>query len=124
MISPDSLPHDAAPQPGRSTKSDRIINTITSICASSDPDATARFFEMMFGAEVTRGVYPPGTLYPGQQRVTMRLVGQKVLIAPPHPREPNVSAPPFPNYGPEHIRLTVGDVDAAVAERVRKAPRS
>jgi catechol 2,3-dioxygenase-like lactoylglutathione lyase family enzyme len=27
---------------------------------SPDPDATARFFETMFGAEVTRGVYPPG----------------------------------------------------------------
>jgi catechol 2,3-dioxygenase-like lactoylglutathione lyase family enzyme len=40
---------------------------------SPDPDATARFFETMFGAEVTRGVYPPGTLYPGQQRITMRL---------------------------------------------------
>ena len=32
---------------------------------SPDPDATARFFETMFGAEVTRSVYPPGTLYPG-----------------------------------------------------------
>jgi hypothetical protein len=31
---------------------------------SFDPDATAQFFETMFGAEVTRGVYPPGTLYP------------------------------------------------------------
>jgi lactoylglutathione lyase len=41
----------------------------------------------MFGAEVTRGVYPPGTLYPGQQRITMRLGGQTVLIAPPHPHE-------------------------------------
>ena len=30
---------------------------------SPDPDATARFFETMFGAQVTRGVYPPGTLY-------------------------------------------------------------
>jgi lactoylglutathione lyase len=46
---------------------------------SPDPDATARFFETMFGAEVTRSVYPPGTLYPGQQRITMRLGGQKVL---------------------------------------------
>jgi hypothetical protein len=54
----------------------------------------------------------------------MRLGGQKVLIAPPHPHEPNASAPPFPHYGLEHIGLTVGDVDAAVAERVRKAPRS
>jgi hypothetical protein len=32
---------------------------------SSDPDATARFLETMFGAEVTRSVYPTGTLYPG-----------------------------------------------------------
>ena len=70
----------------------------------------------MFGAEVTRSVYPPGTLYPGQQRVTMRLGGQKVLIAPPHPHEPNASAPPFPHYGLEHIGLTVDDVDAAVEE--------
>ena len=40
---------------------------------SPDPDATARFFETMFGAEVTRSVYPPGTLHPGQQCITMRL---------------------------------------------------
>ena len=43
-------------------------------------------------------------------------LGQKVLIAPPHPHEPNVSAPPFPHYGLEHIGLTVDDVDAAVEE--------
>ena len=30
--------------------------------------------------------------------------------------EPNVSAPPFPHYGLEHIGLTVDDVDAAVEE--------
>jgi hypothetical protein len=35
---------------------------------SPDPDATARFFETMFGAEFMQGVYPPGTMYPGQQR--------------------------------------------------------
>jgi hypothetical protein len=46
----------------------------------------------------------------------MRLGGQKVLIAPPHPHEPNVSAAPFPHYGLEHIGLTVDDVDAAVEE--------
>jgi hypothetical protein len=39
----------------------------------------------MFGAEVKRSVYPPGTLYPGQQRITMRLGGQTALIAPPPP---------------------------------------
>ena len=55
---------------------------------SPDPDATGQFFETMFGAEVTRSVYPPGTLYPGQMRVTMRVGGQKVLIAPTHPHDP------------------------------------
>ena len=83
---------------------------------SSDPDATARFFETMFDAELTRSVYPPGTLYPGQQRITMRLGGQTVLIAPPHPHEATATSPPFPHYGLEHIGLTVDDVDAAVEE--------
>jgi catechol 2,3-dioxygenase-like lactoylglutathione lyase family enzyme len=59
---------------------------------SPDPDATARFLETMFGAEVTRN--PPSTLYPGQQRITMRLGGPTVLIAPPHPHEPNATGPP------------------------------
>jgi hypothetical protein len=62
---------------------------------SSDPDGTARFFEDMFGAEVHRSTYPPGTLYPGQLRVTMRLGGQTVLIAPPHPTEATGSARRF-----------------------------
>ena len=36
---------------------------------SPDPNTTAHFFETMFGAEVKRDIYPPGTLYPGQVRV-------------------------------------------------------
>jgi len=83
---------------------------------ATDPDAMGRFFETMFGAEVTRGVYPPGTLYPGQMRVSMRVGGQKVLVAPAHPHDPTGAAPRFPYYGVEHIGLTVDDVDAAVAE--------
>ena len=59
---------------------------------SPDPDATARFFETMFGAEVTRGVYPPGTLYPGQVRIARQLGGQTVPIAPPHPNESTATA--------------------------------
>jgi hypothetical protein len=46
----------------------------------------------------------------------MRLGGQTVLIAPPHPHEATATAPPFPHYGLEHIGLTVDDVDTAVAE--------
>ena len=83
---------------------------------SPDPDATARFFETMFNAEVTRSIYPPGTLYPGQMRVTMKVGGQKVLIAPTHPHDPTAGAPQFPYYGLEHIGLTVDDVDAACEE--------
>jgi lactoylglutathione lyase len=83
---------------------------------SPDPEATARFFETMFAAEVTRGVYPPGTLYPGQPRISFRLGGQKILIAPAHPDDSTAPPPRFPYYGVEHIGLTVDDVDAAVAE--------
>ena len=83
---------------------------------SPDPNATARFFETMFGAEVTRSIYAPGTLYPGQMRITMRVGGQTVLIAPPHPHETTAPAPAFPYYGLEHIGLTVDNVDDAVAE--------
>jgi lactoylglutathione lyase len=83
---------------------------------SADPDAMGRFFETMFGAEVARDIYPPGTLYPGQMRVSMRLGGQTVLVAPTHPHDPTAAAPRFPYYGVEHIGLTVDDVDAAVEE--------
>ena len=83
---------------------------------SSDPDATATFFQTMFGAEVTRDVYPPGTLYPGQQRIAMRVGGQTVLIAPAHPHDPMTAAPRFPYYGLEHMGLTVDDLQASVAE--------
>ena len=83
---------------------------------SSDPEATARFFETMFGAEATRGVYPPGTLYPGQARIMLRVGGQKVLIAPTHPHDPMTPAPAFPYYGLEHFGFTVEDLDATVAE--------
>ena len=83
---------------------------------SPNPDATAHFFETMFAAEVTRDIYPPGTLYPGQMRVRMKVGGQTVLIAPPHPHEKTGPAPGFPHYGLEHFGLTVDNLDAAVAD--------
>ena len=55
---------------------------------SSGPDATAGFFEPMFNAEITLGIYPPGTLYPGRMRIMRKVGGQKTLIAPPRPHEP------------------------------------
>jgi lactoylglutathione lyase len=83
---------------------------------SADPDAMGRYFETMFAAEVTRGVYPPGTLYPGQMRVTMQVGGQRILVAPAHPHDPMAPPPPFPYYGLEHFGFTVADLDASIAE--------
>ena len=82
---------------------------------SPNPDATARFFETMFDAEATRGVYPPGTLYPGQMRIMLKVGGQKILIAPTHPHDAMTPAPAFPYYGLEHIGFTVEDLDATIA---------
>ena len=66
---------------------------------SPDPNATAQFFEAMFGAEVMRDVHPPGTLYPGQMRVRTKVGGQIVLIAPPHPHEQTGPARGFRTTG-------------------------
>ena len=82
---------------------------------SVNPSAMGDFFETMFAAEVTRDVYPAGPLYPGQQRIRMRVGGQTVLVAPAHPSGATGAAPAFPYYGLEHIGLTVDDVDAACA---------
>jgi len=83
---------------------------------SHDPDAMGSFFEKMFGAEVRRDVYPPGTLYPGQMRVTMKVGGQTVLVAPKHPHDAMTVAPAFPYYGLEHFGLTVTKLDEAIAD--------
>ena len=83
---------------------------------SPNPDATARFFETMFGAEAKRDIYPPGTLYPGQMRVSLTVGGQRILIAPSHPHDPMSPAPAFPYYGVEHIGFTVDNVDDACEE--------
>ena len=83
---------------------------------SANPSAMADFFEVMFSAEVTRDIYPRGTLYPGQQRIRMRVGGQTVLIAPAHPNDATGAAPTFPYYGLEHMGLTVDNVDAACAD--------
>jgi catechol 2,3-dioxygenase-like lactoylglutathione lyase family enzyme len=81
-----------------------------------NPDEVARFFETMFGAEVKRDIYPPGTLYPGQMRCRMQVGGQQILIAPTHPHDPMTPAPAFPYYGVEHFGFTVEDLDACIAD--------
>ncbi len=80
-----------------------------------NPAEVADWFEQVWGAEVVRDTYPEGTLYPGQARFLVRLGGQKILLAPPHPDHPPAEEHGFPYYGLEHIGFTVSDVDAAAA---------
>ena len=82
---------------------------------SPDPEATADYYQEMFGAKVTRAVYPAGSPYAGKPRIALDLGGQRVLIAPVHPSKPTAQ-PEVPYFGVEHIGLTVDDLDAAVAE--------
>ena len=76
---------------------------------SPDPEATAVFYERMFGAEVLRSTQQ------GEPRVDIRLGGQIIFIAPM--KGDNTAPPPsMPYRGLEHIGLAVTGLDQVVAE--------
>ena len=77
---------------------------------SPDPEATASWYEQMFGAEIIRSVQSDG-----RPRLDMNLGGLTVFIA--RMPESEAAAPPQPPYlGLEHLGLGVEGIDAAVAE--------
>jgi catechol 2,3-dioxygenase-like lactoylglutathione lyase family enzyme len=76
---------------------------------SPDPEATAQFYERMFGAEVLRSVQQ------GKPRVDLNLGGLNVFIAQAMGDKIG-AAPTSPYLGLDHIGLTVAGIDAAVAE--------
>ena len=76
---------------------------------SPDPEATAVFYERMFGAEVLRSSQQ------GEPRVDIKLGGQIIFIAPI--KGDNTAPPPsMPYHGLEHIGLAVTGIDQVVAE--------
>lgn len=76
---------------------------------SPNPEATAVWYERMFGAKVIRSVVQ------GAPRVDLDLCGATVFIAPIN--EAHTAAPPAAPYqGLEHIGIRVDNLDAAVAE--------
>ncbi|MBM3588134.1 MAG: VOC family protein [Alphaproteobacteria bacterium] len=76
---------------------------------SPDPEATAVFYERMFGAEVLRSTQQ------SEPRVDIGLGGQINVIAPI--KGENVAPPPsMPYHGLEHIGLAVTGPDQVVAE--------
>ena len=78
---------------------------------SPDAEATARWYERMFGAEVIRSIQSDG-----RSRIDLNLGGVAVFIAQV-PDEQVIAPPPEPPYlGLEHLGLRVDGIDAVVAE--------
>jgi catechol 2,3-dioxygenase-like lactoylglutathione lyase family enzyme len=77
---------------------------------SPDPEATARYYERMFGAEVIR------TEKNGQKRIDLKLGGADIFIAPVA-RGDGVNPPPTTPYqGLDHFGLRVTGIEAVVAD--------
>jgi lactoylglutathione lyase len=82
---------------------------------SPDAEATARWYEEMFGAKIVRSVQSDG-----RPRLDLKLGGVDVFIAQVPP-EQAIAAPPEPPYlGLEHIGLRVDGIDQVVAELKEK----
>jgi lactoylglutathione lyase len=77
---------------------------------SPDPDATAVWFERMFGAEVIR------TMPQGKPRIDLKIDGTNIYIAPAGPGTGVNPAPDNPHQGLDHFGLRVADIDAVFKE--------
>jgi catechol 2,3-dioxygenase-like lactoylglutathione lyase family enzyme len=78
---------------------------------SPDPDATAAFYQKMFGAEVIHSVMSNGL-----ERTDMRLGGVAVFIAKVPDTAALAEKPEHSYVGLDHIGLRVNDIDKVCAE--------
>ena len=77
---------------------------------TTDPEATAKWYERMLGAEVIR------TMQQGAPRIDLRLGGADIFIAPVTAGD-GVNPPPTTPYrGLDHFGLTVTGIDAIAAD--------
>ena len=77
---------------------------------SPNPEATAKYYETMFGAEVLR------TMQQGKPRIDLKLGAANIFIAPVAP-DSGVNPPPATPYqGLDHFGLSVSGIDEIVAE--------
>ena len=77
---------------------------------SANPEATAQYYERMFGAEVIR------TMQHGKPRIDLKVGGTDIFIAPVEAGD-GVNAPPTTPYqGLDHFGLRVTDIDSIVAD--------
>ena len=77
---------------------------------SPNPEATAKYYERMFGAEVLR------TMQEGKPRIDLKLGGANIFIAPVT-ADSGVNPPPTTPYqGLDQFGLSVSGIDAIAAE--------
>ena len=77
---------------------------------SPNPEATAQYYERMFGAEVLRSTQQ------GKPRIDLKLGGANIYIAPVAAGD-KVNPPPVTPYqGLDHFGLSVSGIDAIVAD--------
>ena len=77
---------------------------------STDPEATAVWYQDKLGADVIRTPQADGS-----NRIDLNLGGQKVFIAKAMPGKA-AEAPTSPYLGLDHFGLTVADIKTAVTE--------
>jgi lactoylglutathione lyase len=77
---------------------------------TTDPEAMARWFETMLGAEVIRSM-PQGV-----PRIDLKLGGANIFIAPVKDGDGTNAAPTIPYRGLDHFAFTVTGIDAVAAE--------
>ena len=81
---------------------------------TTDPEAMAKWFESMFGAEVIR------SMQQGKPRIDLKLGGGNIFIAPVAAGEGVNAAPVTPYRGLDDFGLAVSGIDAIAAELKRK----
>jgi catechol 2,3-dioxygenase-like lactoylglutathione lyase family enzyme len=77
---------------------------------SPNPEATAQYYERMFGAEVVR------SMQQGKPRIDLKLGGANIFIAPVAAGDGVNPPPATPYQGLDHFGLSVSNIDAVVAE--------
>jgi catechol 2,3-dioxygenase-like lactoylglutathione lyase family enzyme len=77
---------------------------------SPNPEATAKYYERMFGAEIIR------SMQQGQPRIDLKLGGANIFIAPVTTGDGVNPAPTTPYQGLDHFGLLVKDIDRVAAE--------
>ena len=77
---------------------------------STDPEATAQWYERMLGAQVIR------SMQQGKPRIDLKIGGANVFIAPVAPGDGVNPPPATPYQGLDHFGLCVSGIDAVVAD--------